>query len=165
MNKLQDLYPSLTLFSDLDWEEVAAEYESAYPDLSFPEYLQQKSFDGDCPPYLFEIAFYELARHEVTAATFQTPYESGYCLNPVAAFLSLEFDVPRMLAEASQGEVNVHEEAYVLAIYKKPDGSVSELKLSEEDLSLLELVEDGPIPHLNVVEAQELLKAQLILHT
>ena len=53
MNSLEQMFPSLTLFSDLDWEAVTQEYESQYIDLSFPESLQQKALDGDCPPYLF----------------------------------------------------------------------------------------------------------------
>ena len=58
MNSLEQMFPSLTLFSDLNWDKVKTEYESEYSDLSFPEYLQQKCIEGDCPPYLFELAFF-----------------------------------------------------------------------------------------------------------
>src|SRR4051794_32086142 len=61
VHSLQQMFPSLTLFSDIDWNAVTHEYQSEYIDLTFPEYLQQKALDGDCPQYLFELAFFELA--------------------------------------------------------------------------------------------------------
>lgn len=144
MHALQQMFPSLTLFSDLDWEAVTKEYETEYMDLSFPEYLQQKALDGDCPPYLFELAFYELALFDAKTSAEPFPHLPGIYLNPTALFLSLEFDVKQMLKDAQNGQIDVIERPHVLCLYRDPQDQLKTLEMSEEDLELLEHLEDGP---------------------
>ncbi len=144
MSSLQEMFPSLTLFSDLDWEAVTEEYRSEFADLSFPEYLQQKALDGDCPLYLFELAFYELAVFDIKSSTDSVPKSPGIYLNPTALFLSLEFDVKKMLLEASLGNINVFEKEHVLCIYKDQHDVVQFLEVTDEDLDLLQHLEEGP---------------------
>ncbi len=145
MNELAQKFPSLTLFSDLNWEAVTTEYETQYVDISFPEYLQQKSLEGDCPPYLFELAFFELALFDARTWDEPFPHVPGIYLNPTALFLSLEFDVKRMLDEASQGRIQVLERPHVLCLFRISDG-VKTIELSDEDLTLLQKLEGGPLP-------------------
>lgn len=144
MHALQQMFPSLTLFSDLDWEAVTKEYETEYMDLSFPEYLQQKALDGDCPPYLFELAFYELALFDAKTSAEPFPHRPGIYLNPTALFLSLEFDVRQMLKDAEGGEIDVIERPHVLCLYRDAQDALKTLEMSDEDLELLEHLEDGP---------------------
>lgn len=146
MNALQQMFPSLTLFSDLNWEAVTQEYESHYIDLSFPEYLQQKAEEGDCPPYLFELAFYELALFDARSSSEPFPHQPGVYLNPTALFLSLEFDVKRMLEEAAKGHIEVYEKPHVLCLFRDTSDKVQVIEMSEEDLDLLAHLEDGPQP-------------------
>ncbi|MFP5385964.1 MAG: hypothetical protein ACLGHN_07780 [Bacteriovoracia bacterium] len=152
MNSLQQMFPSLTLFSDLDWEAVTQEYESQYIDLSFPEYLQQKALDGDCPPYLFELAYYELALFDARTSVEPFPFKPGVYLNPTALFLKLEFDVKRMIDDAVNGNVEVYEKPHVLCLYRDQKDKIHAMEMSDEDLSLLQNLEDGPQSDRNFVE-------------
>lgn len=152
MHALEKMFPSLTLFSDLDWEAVTQEYESHYIDISFPEYLQQKAEDGDCPPYLFELAYFELALFDARTSSEPFPYRPGVYLNPTALFLSLEFDVKRMLDEASRGNVEVHERPHVLCLYRDTHDKIHVMEVSDDDLNLLQNLEDGPQNDRNFVE-------------
>jgi hypothetical protein len=145
MSSLETMYPSLTTFSDLDWTLVKAEYETDYPELSFPEYLQQKALEGDCPPYLFELAFYELGLEELKSAQARFPVAPGLHLNPTALFLNLEFDVVRMIEEAKAGKVDVIENPHCLCLYKTTQDEVKTATLTEQSLKILELLEDGPL--------------------
>ena len=144
MSSLQKMFPSLALFSDINWEEVTQEYERDYIDISFPEYLQQKALDGDCPPYLFELAFYELALYDAKTSLEPFPHQSGIYLNPTALFLSLEFDVPEMLKGALSGNVEVIERAHVLCLFKDTHDKVHIMEISEEALDMLQHLEEGP---------------------
>jgi hypothetical protein len=144
MNALEQMFPSLTLFSDLDWEAVTQEYETSYIDVSFPEYLQQKALDGDCPPYLFELAFFELAMFDAKTSSEPFPFKPGIYLNPTALFLNLEFDIKKMLDEASRGNIEVFERPHVLCIFRDKNDKVSILELADEELNLLQNLEDGP---------------------
>lgn len=165
MNTLEKMFPSLTLFSDLNWEAVTQEYESHYIKLSFPEYLQQKALDGDCPPYLFELAFYELALFDARTSSENFPHEQGVYLNPTALFLSLEYDVKRMLEEASKGHVDVYEKDHVMAIFRDKHDKVHCEELDQEELSLLEQLEDGPANSTDEIKAnQSILKKLLDNH-
>lgn len=152
MHALQQMFPSLTLFSDLDWDAVTQEYESEYIDLSFPEYLQQKALDGDCPPYLFELAFYELALFDAKTSAEPFPFKPGIYLNPTALFLSLEFDVMRMLKEAKEGKVEVYERNHVLCLYRDAQDNIHTLEMTDDDLDLLQHLEDGPQNDRNFVD-------------
>lgn len=154
MHALQQMFPSLTLFSDLDWEAVTHEYESEYIDLSFPEYLQQKAVDGDCPPYLFELAFYELALFDAKTSSEPFPFKPGIYLNPTALFLSLEFDVKKMLEEAAKGNIEVFERPHVLCLYRDKKDVIHTVEMSEEELDLLQHLEDGPQADKNFVATQ-----------
>ncbi len=157
MSTLQARFPSLTLFSDLDWEAVSSEYERDYADLSFPEYLQQKAIDGDCPPYLFELAFYEMAHNELAGA--QTPKASKeIILNPTALFLNFEYDVEAMLDEAQKGNVTLIEKEHVLTLFIDPEGQVCSLELSNDDLTVLQKLEEGETP-----SEEELKKSERLL--
>lgn len=152
MNTLQQMFPSLTLFSDLNWEAVTQEYETHYIDISFPEYLQQKALDGDCPPYLFELAFYELALFDARTSSEPFPFKPGVYLNPTALFLSLEYDVKKMLEEAAQGNIDVFEKPHVLCLFRDPKDKIQIMEMSDEDLSLLQHLEDGPQENPQFVE-------------
>jgi hypothetical protein len=144
MNSLEQMYPSLTLFSDLSWEKVKIEYESDYSDLSFPEYLQQKCVEGDCPPYLFELAFFEQALFELKAMTEINPSQDGIYLNPYSLFLNLDFDIKRMLDDASLGKIDVHEKQHVICLFRDKEHKISILEATDEDLFLLQKLEEGP---------------------
>lgn len=144
MHALEQMFPSLTLFSDLNWEAVTQEYESNYIDLSFPEYLQNKALEGDCPPYLFELAFYELALFDAKTSDEPFPFRPGIYLNPTALFLSLEFDVKRMLDEAKTGNIEVYERPHVLCLYRDKSDQIQIIEMSDDDLDLLQHLEDGP---------------------
>jgi hypothetical protein len=144
MNALEQMFPSLTLFSDLNWEAVTKEYESNYIDLSFPEYLQQKAVEGDCPPYLFELAYFEMALFDVKATTEPFPFQDGIYLNPTALFLSLEFDIMKMLSEAKSGNIEVIERPHVLCLFRDPEDKIHFQELSQDELSILQNLEEGP---------------------
>lgn len=152
MNPLQQMFPSLTLFSDLDWEAVTQEYESHYIDISFPEYLQQKALDGDCPPYLFELAFYELALFDARTSSEPFPFRPGVYLNPTALFLKLDFDVKKMIEEASHGNIEVYEKEHVLCLFRDTHDKIHIIEMSDQDLDLLQHLEDGPQNDKNFVE-------------
>lgn len=154
MSTLQKMFPSLTLFSDLDWETVTQEYESHYIDLSFPEYLQQKAEDGDCPPYLFELAFYELAHYDVKNSEALFPHQPGIYLNPTALFLSLEFDIKKMLDDASKGTIDVYEKPHVLCLFKDKQDQVHITELGPEELELLQYLEEGPQENLSFISPE-----------
>ena len=167
MNSLQKMFPSLALFSDLNWEAVTEEYERDYIDLSFPEYLQQKTLDGDCPPYLFELAFYELALFDAKTSMEPFPHQTGVYLNPTALFLSLEFDVSLMLEQALKGEIEIIERPHVLCLFRDTHEKIHRIELSEEALELLQFLEDGPQMDRAFIQDheqyQELIKIGLII--
>lgn len=144
MNPLAQMFPSLTLFSDLDWEAVTREYEAEYIELSFPEYLQQKAIDGDCPPYLFELAFFELALFDARTSSEPFPFRPGIYLNPTALFLKLHFDVKRMIEEAAEGRIEVYERPHVLCLFRDTKDKIHMIEVTDEDLDLLQNLEDGP---------------------
>lgn len=144
MHSLQQMFPSLALFSDLNWDQVTQEYESHYINLSFPEYLQQKAVDGDCPPYLFELAYYELALFDAKTSSEPFPFQTGIYLNPTALFLNLEFDIKRMMDEASKGNIEIYERSHVLCLYRDSHDKIHTLEVTDEDLNLLQHLENGP---------------------
>lgn len=152
MHALEQMFPSLTLFSDLDWEAVTREYETDYIDLSFPEYLQQKSDEGDCPPYLFELAFYELALFDAKTSNEPFPHQPGIYLNPTALFLNLEFDIKRMMEEATRGNIEVYERPHVLCLYRDQNDKIHVEELSDEALEILQNLENGPQENRGFVE-------------
>jgi hypothetical protein len=163
MSDLALRFPSLGIFSNINWGQVAAEYLPFQEKISFPEYLQIKAENGDCPEYLFELAFYEMAVAQVQEAAFVTPEGKGLHLNPTAAFLNLDFDIGRMLAAAEEGSVEVHQRENVLCVFQYQD-EVSVVELDAETLEFLEELEAGPIPLEEGPEdgLQELIELGLI---
>lgn len=155
MHTLEQMFPSLTLFSDLDWKAVTEEYETNFIDISFPEYLQQKALDGDCPPYLFELAFYELALFDAKTSAEPFPHQPGIYLNPTALFLSLEFDIPEMLKKAMGGEIEIIERPHVLCLFRDSDDSIRSQEMTDEELNLLQNLEDGPQSDRNFIAKSE----------
>lgn len=169
MTQLSTIYPSLTLFSDLNWDLVTKEYESQYIHLSFPEYLQEKALEGDCPTYLFELAFYEQALFEVKNSDQDFPHVPGIYLNPTTLFLRLEFDVAGMIADAQNGQPSVVEKDHILAVYRDRENQVHTIPLTEEELKFLQELEDGPkashssLSHLSSVIFLDLVRKKLVL--
>lgn len=144
MSTLEQMFPSLTLFSDLNWDKVTSEYLSDYGDISFPEYLQQKHIEGDCPAYIFELAYFEQALLELKELKLDEPKQKGIFLNPSSLFLSLEFDIKKMLEDAHQGEVNIIEKQHVVCLFKNKNGQIISIETSDEELFLLQKLEEGP---------------------
>lgn len=144
MNSLEAQFPHLKLFCHLNWEDVTREYESLYFNMSFPEYLQQKAIDGDCPDYLFELAYYEMALNQVSTTKLSYPFLPGVYLNPSALFLSLEYDIPGMLKLAQEEGPGLIEREIYLCIYQDTQGMARVHELSHEELHILQLLEDGP---------------------
>lgn len=144
MSSLEKMFPSLTLFSDLNWDAVTEEYERDFIDISFPEYLQQKSLEGDCPPYLFELAYYELALFDAKTSLETFPHRPGVYLNPTALFLSLEFDIKKMLEEALKGNIEIIERPHVLCLFKDTHDRLHSMEVDEDALEMLQNLEDGP---------------------
>ncbi len=151
MNSLQKMFPSLALFSDLDWDAVTQEYEASYIDHTFPEYLQQKALDDDCPPYLFEIAYYEQALWDVQKSEAPFPYKQGLYLNPTALFLRLEFDVVQMLKDAQTGKIEVQEKEHILCVFRDPKDLVHAIELDETSLQILSHLEEGAQPDYDFI--------------
>jgi len=144
MLELQKIYPHLNLFCDIKWEVISEEYKEYSHQKSFPEYLAEKSSEGDCPPYIFEMAFYEQTLYELKNQTPLYPKESGIYLNSTVHFLNLEFDIPKMIEQAQNGFISFIEKPHVLAIYKLKDNKIHQQQLSKKDLILLQEFENGP---------------------
>lgn len=152
MNSLETKFPHLKLFCQMDWEEVTREYEGHYIDISFPEYLQQKAIDGDCPDYLFEMAYYEMAVNEARNCKLKYPYLPGIYLNPSALFLSLEYDIPTMIKLAKEEGPSLIERSLYLCIYQDTSGNPRVHDLTHDELQILQLLEDGPAFNYQVFE-------------
>ena len=144
MNSLEAQFPHLKLFCHMNWEEVTREYEGQYIDISFPEYLQQKAIEGDCPDYLFELAYYELALSQVASQQINYPYLPGIYLNPSVLFLSLEYDIPSMLELLDVEGPSLIERNIYLCIYQDTQGQARVHELSHDELQILQILEDGP---------------------
>jgi hypothetical protein len=165
MNELEHMFPSLALFSDIDWEAVTKEYETDYIDVSFPEYLQEKALDGDCPPYLFELAYYELALFDAKASAEPFPFKPGIYLNPTALFLSLEFDVKKMLEQAKTGQIEILERTNVLCLFKDTHDKIHTTEMSDEELDILQHLEDGPKEDRSFVTAGNMSHFEKFIQT
>ncbi len=155
MSPLEQMFPSLTLFSDLNWEKVTSEYLTEYGDITFPEYLQQKHIEGDCPPYLFELAFFEQALFELKEMKVELPSQKGIFLNPTSLFLSLEFDIKKMLEDAHEGQVKIIEKQHVVCLFKNKSGQIISIETSDEELFLLQKLEEGPREDSSFVEKNQ----------
>ena len=151
---LEETFPSLSFFSDLDWDTITQEYigthESAPQDIEefvfgFPLFLQDKAAREECPPYLFELAYFELMESELLNSELDVPVSSGYHLNPTLRFLSFEFDISQMMEEAIEGNHQIISRPHVLCLYHHPENGPQQTDMKPEHLETLQRLEDGPI--------------------
>lgn len=151
---LETMYPSLTVFSDLNWEDVTQEYIASHDErpqdvddfvFNFPQYLQDKTAAGDSPAYLFELAYFELLQSQMIATKVTLPSSSGIYLNPSLSFLNLEYDVSLMIDEATKGNVQLIERPHVLCIYHHPLRGLHHVEITTTTLEILKELEDGPL--------------------
>lgn len=140
---LKNSFPSLSYFSDIDWDKVGAEYKISSQIMTFPEYLEMKAEEGDCPPHLFELAYFEEALMTLQSSEFLFPEDPGIFLNPAACFLTLDFDVVEMMARAQDGKIEIIERPHVLSIFVDPDGEIQFMDLSNEEIDILSSLENG----------------------
>ncbi len=141
--KLQDAFPNLTLFADMDWNAVTAEYEQTSKYVSFPEYLAIKAEEGDCPQHLYELAYFDAALTGLQESEFTFPDTPGIHLNPSARFLSLDHDILKMVTEAHDGKIDVIERANVLCLFVSEDGEICYHELNSSELDFLQALEEG----------------------
>lgn len=168
-NALEETFPSLTVFSDVDWQEITNEFIASHEEnpksiqeftANFPSFLQQKAEMGDCPDYLFELAFFELAQEQILSSEINLPTTPGIYLNPTATFLNLEYDVNMMLEEATKGSIKIFERPHILTLYRHPDFGLMQKELSTEEIKILSQVEAGEeisIDQLNELKASGLI--------
>ncbi len=165
MLELQQIYPNLQLFCDLNWELIAEEFRNYNSGKSFPEFLIDKSFEGDCPTYIFEMAFYEDTFFKLQNLKHNFSEESGIHLNPTVHFLSLEFDIAQMIDNAKKGIINIIERPHVLALFKTKDDKIHQQSLSKEDLIILQEFEDGPKQRGEILHPEHLLHINELILT
>jgi len=163
MQDLAQKFPSLTKFSDLDWGIVSQEYLTNHSEISFPEYLQLKAEEGDCPPYLFEIAFYELAVGEVVNPETKFPTEKGIHLNPTTLFLNFDFDIQQMLKDAAAGKIEIIERPHTLCLFRDRSGQTQHIEIEDEVLGILLDLEDGPQPNRDFISQDDLNTYQTLV--
>lgn len=151
---LETMYPSLTVFSDLNWEDVTQEYIASHDErpqdieefvFNFPQYLQDKTAAGDSPAYLFELAYFELLQSQMIGNTIIFPNTIGIYLNPSLSFLNLEYDISMMIDEATKGSVQLIERPHVLCIYHHPLRGLHHIEITTTTLEILKELEDGPL--------------------
>lgn len=153
MNSLESQFQNLNLFCQMNWDEVTTEYENFYLELSFPEYLQQKAQEGDCPDYLYELAYFEMALNQVRNEKLVYPYIPGIYLNPSCVFLSFEYNIPSMIDLARNGSPALIEKECFICCFQNTLGEVKSVELTEQDLQVLKLLEDGPAFNDEVFES------------
>lgn len=141
--QLKDAFPHLSLFSDMDWNSVAQEYEHTSKFVTFPEYLELKAEEGDCPHHLFELAYFDAALSSLQDGEFIFPETPGLHLNPSARFLSLDHDILKMVSDAHEGIISVVERKNVLCIYVDSEGEIRFHELSSAELEVLQSMEEG----------------------
>ncbi len=171
-NALEEMYPSLTVFSDLKWDTVTQEYIASHDErpqdieefvFNFPAYLQEKAAAGDSPAYLFELAFFELLQNQMIEASIETPEPPGIYLNPTLSFLNLEYDVSLMIDEATKGNPQLIERPHVLCIYHHPLRGLHHLDVTTPMLEVLGELEDGPLKsRANLAAVQQKILNELI---
>lgn len=148
------MFPSLTVFSDLNWNDVAREYIASHESMpsnvedfvfDFPDYLQKKAHDGDSPIFLFELAFFELLQNQLLLIDLDVPGTPGIYLNSTLSFLNLEYDVNLMIDEATKGNTQLILRPHILCLYKHPDLGLHHVDITTTYLSVLQKLEDGPL--------------------
>jgi hypothetical protein len=157
---LEKTFPSLTVFSDLNWDDVAREYIAAHDErptdlddftFNFPQFLQDKASDGDCPTYLFELAYFELLQSQILENELILPEEKGLHLNPSLSFLNLEFDVGMMMDEATKGSVQILQRPHVLCLYSHPTRGLHNIEVTTPILETLQLLEEDSLENREAV--------------
>ncbi len=143
---LKESFPSLALFSDMDWNAVAKEYEISSKIITFPEYLEFKAEEGDCPQHLFELAYFDAALKSIEAGEFFFPDGPGIHLNPSACFLSFDHDILTMVKDAHEGKISIIERPNVLCVYVDHEGEIRFHEISVSELELLQRLEEGSVP-------------------
>jgi hypothetical protein len=148
---IEDTYSSLEIFSDISWEVICNEYlashESPPKDVDdfvagFPQFLEDKAAEGECPTYLFEIAYVELMASILSEAKVDMPKKKGLHLNPTLSFLTLEFDVLQMLEDSKSGEASVIERPHILCLYQDGENGLCSQEIEEDELEILKKLED-----------------------
>lgn len=177
---LEIMYPSLTVFSDLNWDTVTQEYIASHDErpqdiddfvFNFPQYLQDKSVAGDSPAYLFELAYFELLQSQMigTETETETSETPGIYLNPTLSFLNLEYDVSLMMDEAAKGNIQLIARPHVLCIYHDPERGLHHVEITTSRLEILKELEDAPLKNRSDLPAtqqknlDELIKLGLLL--
>jgi hypothetical protein len=171
---LEDTYSRLKLFSDLDWSEISQEYIAShehYPsDMSdfvfhFPEFLEHKIAQEDCPPYLGEMAYYELILSLLRASQYSSPSSKGIHLNSTLSFLNLEFDVSLMNKKVEGGEIQIIHRPHILCLYLDASHKLNELEISASQLETLQLFEKSPSLALEELTPKARESALELLHS
>ena len=175
---LEETFPSLSLFSDLNWDSITQEYIATHdhrPEniddfvFGFPSFLQNKAEREECPPYLFELAYFELMENELFNSELKIPSSQGYYLNPTLSFLSFEFDISQMMEEASQGHFNAISRPHVLCLYHHPINGPQQTDMQPDHLDILQRLEDKPmtfdekLSHQDQTYLNELVELGLII--
>lgn len=152
------MYPSLSVFSDINWDELTQEYIASHDErpqdmeeflFNFPHFLQDKAAAGDCPIYLFELAYYEYLQGQILQNEIDLPETEGLHLNPSLSFLNLEYDVNLMLDEATKGNVQIIHRPHVLCLYRHPSKGFHHIDITTPVLKVLQELENGPLTSVN----------------
>ncbi len=160
---LKSSFPSLSLFTDLDWDAVTSEYGPTSKFVTFPEYLAIKAEAGDCPQHIYELAFFDSAMASIMESEFTFPDTPGLHLNPSACFLSFDYDILSMVKLANEGEVSIIERRNVLCVYVDESGEVLFHELTTPQLETLQNLEQG-LPLTSSTTISELAQLGLVIH-
>ncbi|MFL5785809.1 MAG: hypothetical protein ACJ76H_14420 [Bacteriovoracaceae bacterium] len=160
---LRDSFPSLSLFSDIDWNAVSKEFGPASKVITFPEYLELKVEEGDCPRHVLELAYFDSALMALQEGEFVFPDSPGFHLNPSACYLSFDFDILKMVTDAQDGTIAIIERPNVLCVYLDENGNISFHELSETELEVLQTLEENNHPE-KTNALTSLTEVGLVLH-
>jgi hypothetical protein len=161
---LVKMYPSLSVFSDIDWNDLTQEYIASHDErpqdveeflFNFPHYLQDKAAAGDCPVYLFELAYYEYLQKQIIDNEIDLPEVEGLHLNPSLSFLNLEYDINLMLDEATKGNVQIILRPHILCLYRLPSKGFHHIDITTPVLKVLEKLENGPLSSMSELPKEE----------
>ncbi len=159
---LEQMYPGLSVFSDISWDKITKEYIASYDDrpqdieefvFGFPEFLQDKASRDECPVHLFELAYYELLENNMIHTEMPTIDSSGLHMNPTLSFLNLEYDITQMVDEATKGNIQIIPKDHILCLYRHPQTGFNSVDISPEQLTILQQLEKGPIASPNQIAA------------
>jgi hypothetical protein len=160
---LRDSFPSLSLFSDIDWNAVSKEFGPASKVITFPEYLELKVEEGDCPGHILELAYFDSALMALQEGEFSFPDSPGFHLNPSACYLSFDHDILKMVTDAQDGTIAIIERPNVLSVFLDDTGNVCFHELSQQELEVLQALEENNHPEQSKA-LTSLTEAGLVLH-